>query len=140
MLARHRLRQVLNVVGLATPLGLAIARAGGAGRQPTRPDGLITAPGYRWPVPTAPAFTVGNVIIVRSGELLARERLVAHEARHAAQWAACGGVAFLPLYALASAWSWWRTGDAFSRNVFERAAGLTDGGYPRMDGSAGGNT
>ena len=133
MLARHRLRQVLNAVGLATPLGLALARAGGARRErrPVRPDGLIMTYGYRWPLPAAPAFTVGDVVIVRSGraELLARERVLAHEARHAVQWAACGGLAFLPLYALASAWSWWRTGNPASRNVFERAAGLADGGY-----------
>jgi hypothetical protein len=26
-------------------------------------------------------------------------------------------------------WSWIRTGDRAARNVFERAAGLSDGGY-----------
>jgi hypothetical protein len=36
----------------------------------------------------------------------------------------------LPLYGIASAWSWLRTRDYFSRNVFERLAGLDDGGYP----------
>ena len=128
---------MFNALGLATPLGLVIARAGGARRVggPVRPDGLIMAHGYRWPVPSAPAFTVGDVIIVRRSESLHSERLLAHEARHAAQWAACGGLAFVPLYALASAWSWWRTGNAFSRNVFERAAGLADGGY-RAGGGA----
>ena len=35
----------------------------------------------------------------------------------------------LVLYALASAWSWLRTGDPASRNVFERHAGLKEGGY-----------
>jgi hypothetical protein len=30
---------------------------------------------------------------------------------------------------LAAAWSWVRTGDPASRNLFERAAGLADGGY-----------
>ena len=134
MLARHRLRQVVNALGLATPLGLALAHAGGARRErsPARPDGLIMTSGYSWPLPAAPAFTIGDVVFVRRGrsELLARDRLLAHEARHAVQWAACGGLAFLPLYALASALSWWRTGNPFSRNVFERTAGLGDGGYP----------
>ena len=133
MLARHRLRQVFNAVGLATPLGLALARAGGARREreSTRPDGLIMAYGYRWPLPAAPVFTVGDVVIVRHGRaaLPGWDRLLAHEARHAVQWAACGGLAFVPLYGLASAWSWWRTGNPFSRNVFERSAGLADGGY-----------
>jgi hypothetical protein len=33
------------------------------------------------------------------------------------------------LYVLASAWSLLRTGDPASRNIFERLAGLADGGY-----------
>ena len=32
-------------------------------------------------------------------------------------------------YAAAAGWSWLRTGDFASRNCFERAAGLADGGY-----------
>jgi hypothetical protein len=36
---------------------------------------------------------------------------------------------FLPLYWLACLWSWVRCGDHWSRNVFERRAGLVDGGY-----------
>jgi hypothetical protein len=35
----------------------------------------------------------------------------------------------LPLYAVAAGWSWLRSGDAASRNPFERLAGLADGGY-----------
>ena len=48
MLARHRLRQVVNALGLATPLGLALAQAGGARRErrPVRPDGLIMTSGH----------------------------------------------------------------------------------------------
>jgi hypothetical protein len=33
------------------------------------------------------------------------------------------------LYLAAAGWSWLRTGDFASRNVFERRAGLADGGY-----------
>ena len=35
----------------------------------------------------------------------------------------------LAIVLLAAAWSWLRTGDHYSRNVFERRAGLADGGY-----------
>jgi hypothetical protein len=36
----------------------------------------------------------------------------------------------MPLvYGVAAGWSWLRTGDVASRNVFERRAGLVDGGY-----------
>ena len=52
-----------------------------------------------------------------------------HESAHAWQYFACLGLPFLPLYALASGWSWLRTADAASRNPFERGAGLARGGY-----------
>jgi hypothetical protein len=35
----------------------------------------------------------------------------------------------VPLYLAAAAVSWALTGDTGSRNMFERRAGLTDGGY-----------
>jgi hypothetical protein len=38
----------------------------------------------------------------------------------------------LPLYLLAAGWSWLRGGDHGTHNVFERAAGLADGGYPTV--------
>jgi hypothetical protein len=61
---------------------------------------------------------------------LRRQRLLAHEERHATQWAACLGVLGFPLlYALASLWSWIATNDFHSQNPFERLAGLADGGY-----------
>jgi hypothetical protein len=56
------------------------------------------------------------------------ESAVAHEERHTWQYTVCGTL-FMPLYLVAMGWSWIRTGDRASRNVFERAAGLSDGGY-----------
>jgi hypothetical protein len=35
----------------------------------------------------------------------------------------------IPAYLLAAAWSWALTADFGTRNVFERRAGLADGGY-----------
>jgi hypothetical protein len=58
-----------------------------------------------------------------------RPRLLVHEARHSTQYAYCLGVVMVALYLLAAAWSWLRTGDPASRNIFERLAGLADGGY-----------
>ena len=125
-----RVRQVVNWVNLSTPLGLLVAALGRA-RVDRGTDGLLLARGYRLRVPTAPAFTVGNVVVLRIEDdaLARRPRLLLHEARHATQYAWCVGPLMLPLYGLAAAWSWLRSRDPVSHNVFERLAGLEDGGY-----------
>lgn len=129
MLSASRLRQLSNALNGSTLLGLLVARAGGA-RFEAGPEGLVLAHGYRLRIPPAPAFTVGNVIVLREhGHLRSRPRLLAHEARHATQYAWCVGPFMLPLYLLAAGWSWLRHGNPFSANVFERRAGLHDGGY-----------
>ncbi len=126
-------RQIVNAVTLATPLGLLLARCGRA-RVVRGPDGLLLALDYDLPVPApnAPAVTVGDVVLLRmpSAEVAARPRLLAHEGRHAVQWACwLGPVGFVPAYLAASAWSWLRCRDFAVRNVFEVRAGLADGGY-----------
>jgi hypothetical protein len=130
-----RLRQVANWANLSTPLGLLVARLGRA-RTEAGPDGLVLARGYRLRVPAAPAFTVGNVVLERVDDavLARRPRLLVHESRHATQYALCAGPLLLPLYGLAALWSWLRAGDPATCNVFERLAGLEDGGYPRRAG------
>ena len=132
MRAAYRVRLVANLVNGSTLAGLLVAAAGRASLARAA-DGLLVGARYRLPVPVAPAFTVGNVILARgdravlaSGEMGA---LLAHEARHATQYAWCGGLIMLPLYFLAAGVSWGLTGDFGSRNVFERQAGLADGGY-----------
>ena len=136
MLARHRVRGVVNVVNLSTPAGLALARV--AARSVQRgPDDLWLADQYRLPLPKAPAFTLGSVILFRrplpdrpeDRVAAIPPRLLAHEARHATQYALYGGVLMVPAYLAAAGWSWLRTGDFGSANLFERAAGLVDGGY-----------
>ena len=120
------MRLAVNLVNGSTPAGVVVAVAGRA-RLARGPDGLLTATGYRLRVPAAPAFCLGNVIVTRLDGL--PPRLLRHEGRHATQFACCGGLVMVPLYLGAAAASWALTGDFGSRNVFERRAGLADGGY-----------
>jgi hypothetical protein len=126
----YRARLAVNLLNGSTLAGLLVAAAGRARPMRAR-DGLIVAVGYRLPVPPAPAFCLGNVIVTRLDTTGARGAgiLLGHEARHATQFACCGGVLMLPLYFLAAGVSWLLTGDFGSRNVFERRAGLAEGGY-----------
>jgi hypothetical protein len=118
----------VNLVNGSTLAGLAVARLGGAGIARC-PDGLLAGLGYELPVPTAPAFTLGNVIISRRPWINADSDLFRHEARHATQYAWCGGLLMLPLYFAAAGGSWLLSGDVGAWNPFERLAGLADGGY-----------
>jgi hypothetical protein len=130
MQARDGARLAVNLLNGSTAAGLLVAAAGRA-RPGRGPGGLLIAARYRLPVPVAPAFTVGNVVLTRldAAALTAAGPLLRHEARHATQYACCGGLPLIPAYLLAAAWSWALTGDFGTRNVFERRAGLADGGY-----------
>jgi hypothetical protein len=131
-LASHRawprLREAVNLVNGSTLAGLGVAMAGRA-RLTRAPDRLFIGTGYRLPVPPARAFCLGNVILARGDGIDSGSPLFAHEARHATQFACCGGVAMVPMYLAAAGVSWVLTGDFGARNVFERRAGLADGGY-----------
>ena len=128
MRPRHRVRLAVNLLNGSTLAGLAAARAGGA-RIARYPDGLLVGTGYRLPVPSAPAFTLGNVIITHHTGMELGSPLLRHEARHSTQYAWCGGVLMLPLYFTAAGASWLLSGDFGAWNVFERGAGLADGNY-----------
>jgi len=128
MPARLRVRQAVNLVNGSTLTGLGVAALGGAALARTA-EGLFLGTGYRLPVPPAPAFCLGNVIVTRNDGIDPGSSLFAHEARHATQFAWCGGVVMIPLYLAAAGVSWTLTGDFGARNVFERRAGLADGGY-----------
>jgi hypothetical protein len=127
----QRARRLANLLNLSTPLGLLVARAGGARCRPG-PYGLLLAEGYRFSFPVAGAFTVGDVVITaRTFEAFRAScpDLLAHEERHSRQYALALGLPYLALYTVAMGWSVLRTGDRASRNVFERHAGLLAGGY-----------
>ena len=128
MRAGLRARQLVNLANGSTLAGLGVATLGRA-RLARSADGLFLGTGYRLPVPPAPAFCLGNVIVTRLDGLDPGSALFGHEARHATQYAWCGGVLMVPLYLAAAAVSWALTGDFGARNVFERRAGLADGGY-----------
>ena len=130
MRGAYRARLAANLLNGSTAAGVLVAAAGRA-RLTRAGDGLMVALGYRLPVPPAPAFCLGNVIVTRldSDGVAGARALFAHEARHATQFACCGGVVMLPLYFLAAGLSWLLTGDFGSRNIFERRAGLAEGGY-----------
>ncbi|MBF8194184.1 hypothetical protein ITP53_52655 [Nonomuraea sp. K274] len=125
---RFRFRRAANYFNLATPLGLLLSIIGGTTRR-SGPNGLILAFGYRYRFPVAGAFTVGNVVLTKWHSL--DDRLILHEGRHATQWAWCVGLPMLPLYLLAMLVSVVVCGHQASYNVFERLAGLDDGGYRR---------
>lgn len=131
----HRLRRIVNLVNLSTPFGLLLVRAGTRPRAtPARgPEGLLLAGGYRLPVPLATAFTMGNVIIARGDVaiLTGDPELLAHEGRHATQYAWCLGPLMLVPYVVCAGASLVLCGDPASYNPFERLAGLADGGYER---------
>ncbi|MCU0264345.1 MAG: hypothetical protein MUF09_11885 [Candidatus Nanopelagicales bacterium] len=136
MRGAHRVRAIVNWVNLSTPSGLVLARVA-AGRPRRARNGMWLVHGYRLPIPPAPAFTVGSVVLLRAGLPGAGRdpvgavprQLLDHEERHVTQYAWCGGVLMPIGYVAAAGWSWLRTGDFASRNVFERRAGLADGGY-----------
>ena len=130
----HHARTALTAVNGTTAVGLLVALATGARIRRGR-NGVLIAEGYRRKVPPATCFTVGSVIMCRrtAGWLLAEERsaLLAHESRHAGQYAVLGPL-FWPAYWLSCAYSYALTGSYGCRNVFERHAGLHTGGYREL--------
>lgn len=122
-------KQVVNLLNLTTLAGFVVAGIGRA-KLSRGPRGLFFATGYKLRFPVAGAFTIGNVVLTKhERDYLDDEDLVRHEERHSWQYVCLVGVPFWPLYSLAAGWSWLRTGDFASRNLFERLAGLKDGGY-----------
>lgn len=128
----------VNWVNLSTPVGLVLA--GLAGARPRGPHhGIYLATGYHWPYPAAGAFVVGSVVLTpqrRSGPAASSPlggAVFAHETRHITQYAWCLGLPFVPAYLAAAGLSWLVCGDTWTYNVFERRAGLADGGYRRSE-------
>lgn len=126
----HVVKLVGNVLNLSTLAGILVGVVGRA-RFSRGPRGMFYATGYKLGFPVASAFTLGNLIVSKHDRQYfdARPVLVKHEERHSWQYFCLVGLPLLPLYLLAAAWSWLRTGDFASRNLFERLADLKDGNY-----------
>ena len=92
----QRLRQIANLLNGSTLLGLLLAACARTNVS-SGPRGLLIAGRYRWRLPFAAAFTVGNVILFRAGPESARANpvLLGHEERHSTQYAWCLGLPFL---------------------------------------------
>ena len=130
----QRVRAAGNLVNLSTLAGLLVARLGGCTRL-RGPHGLTLAEGYRFRFPVASAFTIGDVVITAYTFAALQQRmprLLEHEERHSWQYFWCLGLPFFLPYTAAMGWSMLRTGDRAARNLFERHAGLADGGYPDL--------
>lgn len=125
-------RSWLNWVNGSTLAGRWLARRTGTPLTPG-PRGVWVAGNYPpvFPAHAAGAVTIGDVVLSRlpAAELINRPALFAHEAAHCDQWALLGIPGFLPAYLLSGGWSWLRTGCTGRFNVFEKWAGLADGGY-----------
>jgi hypothetical protein len=120
-----------NFVNLSTPVGLAVARIGGATIR-RGPRGLYFGEHYRLRFPIAGAFTIGNVITTATTweKMLAKyPHLIKHEESHSWQYLYCLGLPYYIPYVIFMGWSILRTGDRAARNFFERQAGLATGGY-----------
>jgi len=124
-------RSLLTAVNGTTLVGLGIAVLTGT-KIRRAPGGILVAEGYRLRMPPATCFTIGSVIITRrtADWLLDESRagLLAHESRHAGQYAVLGPL-FWPAYWASCGYSWAATGTYGARNAFERHAGLERGGY-----------
>jgi hypothetical protein len=124
-------RTTLTAVNGTTLVGLLIAVGTGA-KVRRAPGGIFVAEGYKAPVPKQTCFTVGSVILTRrTADWLLHEQhvdLLAHESRHAAQYAVLGPL-FWPAYWVACGYSYAMTGSYGCRNFFEKHAGLAAGGY-----------
>ena len=89
----------------------------------------------RGAAPMPGAMTFGDVVIVLSRNPAWRElgaipySILRHEAAHARQYMFTLGLPYFPLYWLSCAYSYFRSGNYWSFNVFEVKAGLADGGY-----------
>ena len=95
------------------------------------------------PLATRGGTTFGDVFLVKDGDVnvltdgsnLDNEALLAHEARHAAQWAAFGQSTYVQYYAKETLKSFALTGDPGCANWFEFDAGPLEGGYTTSAGN-----
>jgi hypothetical protein len=129
-----RVREFVNFINLSTPAGCVLALIGGASLRRTDTEyRMIHASGYRLKYPIRMVFTIGNVVISPFDTAGLPGNLLAHERRHATQYAWCLGLLAVIPYALACTWSWMRTGRTDVKNIFETRAGFDPKNYEYRD-------
>jgi len=114
---------VLDPVTLLASLAYAAAAAVSGGRP--RWDGrraMLVCTGASPRLHGGGGTTVGCVYVTSAADV--SDRIRVHESRHRDQWGVAG-----PLFAVLYLGEVLRTRKDFTRNVWERWAGLEDGGY-----------
>ena len=113
----------LDPLTLLLSLGYAaLARASGARVAWDRTHGMVICTGSSPRLHGGGGTTVGCVYVTSASDV--RTEICCHESRHRDQWAIAG-----PLFAVLYGAEILRTKTNFTRNVWERWAGLEDGGY-----------
>ena len=114
---------VVDPLTLLLSLGYAaVARASGGHITWDSAHGMVVCSGASPRLHGGGGTTVGCVYVTSSPDVSTQIRC--HESRHRDQWAIAG-----PLFALLYGAEILRTKTDFTRNVWERWAGLEDGGY-----------
>jgi hypothetical protein len=132
-----KIRHFINAVTGVTLFGIIVGFFSGGKPQWNSEYGLLVFFDCKIPWRAASAMTFGDVMVC----LTPPRRwasfedmppgLLLHEMKHAQQYNYTLGFPYFPLYWLACAYSWLKSGDYWSYNVFESRAGHSDGGYQK---------
>lgn len=113
-----------------------VANTGVTERNYRDPYALLVCSGSK--IPARGGTTLGSVLLVTGGEAALEsvldgeaddEATLAHESRHASQWAGYGNLSFALAYSGEMLFSQITTGDVACGNFFEHDAGMLEGGY-----------
>jgi hypothetical protein len=133
MLRRNWFRHTLNTLTGINLFGLIVGVLSRGKPEWDAERGLLVFMSCQIRWPRAAAMTFGDIVVVRAGQWQrladVPAPLMQHEAEHARQYLFTLGLPYFPLYWIACAYSYVRTGNYWSRNAFEVKAGLQNGGY-----------
>ena len=131
------LRQLINVLTGVTIFGLLVGFISRGKPQWNSEYGLLVFFDCKIPWKYASAMTFGDVVVVITPPRRWANfeemppGLLRHEMKHAEQYGFVLGFPYFPLYWLACGYSWLKSGDHWSFNIFEAKAGHEAGGYQK---------